>query len=277
MENKEQQPSTRRYAPDVPYVFPKDAKEIERLDYQHYVLRLLLNGNIVAPIEQKHVQRILDVGCGTGRWCREVAEAFPHVNVLGIDIEEHVPAIAMPTNFRFVKSNLLQGLPFADNTIDYTHQRLLIGAIPAAQWSFVVGELTRVTRPGGWIELIEGTALYKHIGPSMQQLLSWADAAAKKTGFDSSLILKLAERLKQAGLHEVTAYTVEAPLGPWGGRQGRLMGLDMQYICESLKGFYCGVLHLDEAAYDSVLRALPAEWEQYKTLYSFYVVYGKKR
>ncbi len=82
--------------------------------------------------------------------------------------------------------------------------------------------------------------------------------------------------MKQVSLHDIISYTVEVLLGVWGGRQGRLLGLDMQHIDESLKDFYCRSLNLDSTIFDAVLQALPDEWEQYKTAYSFYIVYGKK-
>jgi SAM-dependent methyltransferase len=60
----------RRHLADAPYLLPKDGKEIQRLDYQHFLFRHILQGNIFAPVDAL-LQRggnVLDVGCGTGRW-----------------------------------------------------------------------------------------------------------------------------------------------------------------------------------------------------------------
>ena len=68
------------------YLLPKDSTEINRLDFQHYLLRQALKGNYLAPIRDPGY--ILDVGAGTGRWGREMAMCFPASHVMGIDLEQ---------------------------------------------------------------------------------------------------------------------------------------------------------------------------------------------
>ena len=63
-----------------------------------------------------------------------------------------------PDNYVFVQGDVTKGLPFGDNTFDFVHMRLVVMALPATTWLPVVQELHRVTRPGGWIELVD-TAL----------------------------------------------------------------------------------------------------------------------
>jgi hypothetical protein len=40
----------RRHRADAQYLLPKDDQEIQRLDYQHFILRQVLKGNIFAPM-----------------------------------------------------------------------------------------------------------------------------------------------------------------------------------------------------------------------------------
>src|SRR5579875_1671741 len=104
----------------APYILPLDATETNRLDFQHYALRQALGGNYAAPIN--HPQSILDVGTGTARWGIELATIFPHSSVIGLDIM--VPHLTTyPRNFAFVHGNVLDGLPFANGTFDFVHQR----------------------------------------------------------------------------------------------------------------------------------------------------------
>ncbi len=56
----------RTHARGIPYVLPRDLEEMNRLDFQHYVLRQAFKGNFLAPVENPVA--ILDVGTGTGRW-----------------------------------------------------------------------------------------------------------------------------------------------------------------------------------------------------------------
>lgn len=47
--------------------------EIERLDMQHVILTALFHQrNYLAPLKQKRPKRMLDIGCGTGKWCFEM-------------------------------------------------------------------------------------------------------------------------------------------------------------------------------------------------------------
>ncbi|HKT40269.1 MAG TPA: hypothetical protein VJR48_18000, partial [Ktedonobacterales bacterium] len=69
----------------LPYALPADGEEVNRLDFQHYMLRYAFQGNFAAPIAQP--VSILDVGTGTGRWAIEMAITFPDVNVIGLDVK----------------------------------------------------------------------------------------------------------------------------------------------------------------------------------------------
>jgi ubiquinone/menaquinone biosynthesis C-methylase UbiE len=166
----------RRYVAGVPYVLPKDLDETNRLDFQHYMLRSFIKSNYVAPIGQP--RDILDVGCGTGRWAMDLATEFPRANVIGVDVapppladSAHGASVDAADNYTFVQGNVLERLPFADNSFDFVHQRYLILAIPASRWPLVVAELLRVTRPGGWVELIETEP--PSGAPAMDQLAAW--------------------------------------------------------------------------------------------------------
>jgi methyltransferase family protein len=143
----ERQPPAERES----YLFPEHPGEAYRLDVQHYAIRLMLGLNLLAPVEEP--RRVLDVGCGTGRWCLEVGQQFTDALVVGLDLiaepERHT------SRYRLVRGDVLAGLPFCDGEFDLVHQRFLIAGVPLASWPAAVAELARVTRPGGWVELTE--------------------------------------------------------------------------------------------------------------------------
>src|SRR5579859_5576034 len=79
-----------RYTPppqqtdEIPYVLPtQDSEEMQRLDFQHFMLKYIIKGNYLAPIGNP--QTVLDVGTGTGRWAIEMAQKFPQATVYSID------------------------------------------------------------------------------------------------------------------------------------------------------------------------------------------------
>ncbi|HEY7199481.1 MAG TPA: class I SAM-dependent methyltransferase, partial [Candidatus Dormibacteraeota bacterium] len=136
---------------ETSYILPRHPSEIDRLDVQHYSLLEALGVNYLAPIEGP--RRVLDVGSGTGQWCFDLAAEHPLALVVGYDLET---GKAGPGNYRFVRGNVLQGLPFAAGVFDFVHQRLMAtSAIPRAAWAAVVAELVRVAGPGAWVELVE--------------------------------------------------------------------------------------------------------------------------
>ena len=266
----------RRFLQGVPYLLPKDRAEQERLDFQHYVLKQVCGHETLVPLGTE-IQTILDVGTGTGRWAQERARRSPRARVIGLDVElPPQQRETVPPNYCWVQGNILQGLPFADGTFDLTHQRLLAAAIPAASWSVVVRELVRVTRVGGGIELVEGADQYERVGPAMQQLLLWVRTLGEQLGFDGQVVRHLDRFLRQEGLREVQRQEVHVPVGTWGGRVGTLLGKDMLAGLAGLSALFNRHLSLSPEVVSEVLQALPREWNQYRTEYTFYRVCGRR-
>lgn len=67
--------------------------------------------------------RVLDIGCGPGSWSMEIAGEYPKSTVIGIDITPIYPKEIKPTNCAFYQCNVLNTLPFEDNTFDYIFMR----------------------------------------------------------------------------------------------------------------------------------------------------------
>ena len=276
------QPTTRtiegrRHRVDTPYLLPQDGQEISRLDFQHYALRAALGNDYTASLESAAIKTIIDVGCGTGRWARERAEEFPQAQVTGIDIESHLPDIALPPNFQFFQANILTGIPFPDASFDFTHQRLLVGAIPALQWPMVLQELARVTRPRGWVEVLESGMIYHNAGPATKQFQSWWLTGEKSLGFNLSLLPYLDQLFVRAGLKDIQKETLQLPLGKWGGRAGEMLAIDLHAVFTSFRAVYVSRFGIPAGLFERTLAALPEEWEHYQTCYEFYLVYGQNR
>jgi SAM-dependent methyltransferase len=165
---------------DAPYLLAHDLPEHKRLEFQHFFLKGLLRANYLAPLAKQPPTSILDVGSGTGRWVIEMAQQFPQATVMGIDLQ--ATTISAPLNTIFVQHNVLDGLPFVEHYFDYVHSRLLVAGIPAHSWSQVLREYARVTRPGGWIELLEGGTHIINAGPMTMQYLVWWDQLSEQRG-----------------------------------------------------------------------------------------------
>lgn len=274
----------RRRAAGVPYMFPADLQEINRLDFQHYLLRHAFRGNYAAPIE--HPESILDVGTGTGRWAREMAAQFPSSNVVGFDIVpppvDTEPRMDMrmdmgPHNYRFVQGNVLDGLPFPDASFAFVHMRLMVLALPADRWPFVVGELVRVTRPGGWVESVEYGG-EKQGGPAITQLMQWGTQASALRGIDTAYSTRVGELFRTAGLDHVHTREVDIPLGAYGGRVGVMNGVDLLSAMKALSSLYIAQGIATEQEFERTIQAAQAEIDsrQYRTISPFYIAYGQR-
>jgi SAM-dependent methyltransferase len=230
----------RRRKAGIPYIVPWDIEEHNRLDFQHFMLRYMLRGNYAAPI--RNPQNILDVGSGTGRWAIELANMFPRAKVIGLDINP--PPVDLlaekgmemrPSNYQFVPGNLLEGLPFADANFDFVHMRALVTAIPHDRWPFVIGELARVTRLGGWVESLEVTFL-EGGGPAVNQLMTWLDATLALRGvvfMDGGAVGAV---MRATGLTNVTVRAEAMPCGDSGGRAGKMLATDWISVLKGIGG-----------------------------------------
>ncbi|CAO3626258.1 unnamed protein product [Mucor fragilis] len=70
-------------------------------------------------------------------------------------------------NLDFYQANVVDAkLPFADNHFDFVKQRLVTASFTLADWKRVMAELVRVTKPGGYIELLEIDYNTHNLGPN---------------------------------------------------------------------------------------------------------------
>ncbi len=273
----------RRHLADAPYVLPSDDQEINRLDFQHFMLRYTLRGNYAAPVVSPH--SILDVGAGTGRWAMEMAQYFPDANVIGVDVtpppadRENASLGAgldvRPDNYAFVQGNILNGLPFADGSFDFVHQRLLLFAIPKESWPAITRELVRVTRPGGWIELVE-TGPQQNGGPAMDKIVEWITVASNKRGVDPLLGPHIGGFLQGAGVANVTAKAITLPVGNYGGRVGKLAETDVFGVVGGVKALVVSQGITTAEAYDEAMAQARADLDRYQCYLPFYIAFGQR-
>jgi len=256
-------------------MLPRHHTEIDRLDVQHYALRAALRGNYIAPLERP--ASILDVGSGTGQWAYDLCAQFPEAIVYGLDL---VPGKVRdrPANYRYVKANILQGLPFSDGSFDFVHQRLMVPGLPVATWPDVVGDLLRVTRPGGWVELVEGGDGIEPRGPATKRLFELAAqlAAAYELDWTGSVSNVLDDYLTKAGAEAVEMRSVPLPIGEWGGRVGSLMASDFRSTFTGLCPTFESRFGLPAALCQELLRAMHAECEGFRSTYTFSLAIGQK-
>ncbi|MFZ0214419.1 MAG: class I SAM-dependent methyltransferase [Candidatus Dormiibacterota bacterium] len=261
-EERERTPPGDAGEPGAPgtYLFPRDPKEVNRLDLQHYALREALYTNYLAPVSNP--ARILDAGTGTGQWAFDLCREFPDALTVGMDVglSSKLPG---PPTYRFVRGSIAEGLPFKDRTFDFVHQRLLRAGIPAAAWGTVVGDLARVTRPGGWVELAEIRNGIDPAGAATRRLfdLLLQLSAALKLDVDGPPRLALDGLLASAGLVEIETRPVVVPVGEWGGRMGSFMASNTRAMFTGLASTFETRFSVSRAETVGLVRAMLQEVE----------------
>ncbi len=268
----------------LPYALPADMEEINRLDFQHYMLRHAFQGNFAAPIMDPI--SILDAGTGTGRWAIELAYAFPNANVIGLDVKP--PAVdqqanagagmdVRPPNYSFVPGNLLEGLSFNDGAFDFVHMRLLFTAIPHDRWPFVVSELARVTRRGGWVELVDSIGLVNG-GPHVERLMEWIRQLAARRAVDLADGSRVAQYVQGAGLTHVVARRIDLPTGAHGQRLGSLVATDFFSVCKGFGGVAVSQGLTTQQAWDETMALAQGDLmtSRYRCVTPFYIAYGQQ-
>ncbi|KIW22332.1 uncharacterized protein PV07_12229 [Cladophialophora immunda] len=74
---------------------PNDCAERERLELQHCAMFLAAGAQLFYA-SVKRLQKILDLGAGTGTWANDVADAHLEAIVLGVDLSTIQPTVAPP-------------------------------------------------------------------------------------------------------------------------------------------------------------------------------------
>ncbi|GBC26003.1 uncharacterized protein OCT59_020309 [Rhizophagus irregularis] len=178
---------------------PDDDKEINRHHTHHFLKRCLFENNFSSPIEQKLIRnqcKVLDVACGAGTWLLDLSINYPKSNFFGLDKKPLFPKEIKPENLQFIQADILNGLPYPDDEFDFVHQETMILAYTPDQWNFVISELVRVTKPGGWIELVEPYSFAIGAGPLFVEFYTSACETFLSKGIDVKIIQQLESMLE---------------------------------------------------------------------------------
>jgi ubiquinone/menaquinone biosynthesis C-methylase UbiE len=114
---------------------------------QHVRVLLKFFGNLTD-------KKVLDVGCGKGRFARVLRGQYPGAEIWGLDISEEMLK-SVPAGVH-TRAGSMTALPFADSTFDFVYATESLEHAVAIE--LAVNEMCRVLKPGGRLLIIDKNA-----------------------------------------------------------------------------------------------------------------------
>jgi len=193
--------------------------EMTRLDLQDKMVTSGMGGVLPELTDPTSLRRVLDVGCGTGGWLIETALTYPHIEKLvGADISSKLTAharaqaekLGLDGRVQFQTMDALRILEFPPSSFDLVNQRAAASWLRTWEWTKILLEYQRVTRPGGIIRLTEFGGVESN-SPALSQLLDINVKAFHHSGHfftdsHNGVTGELVRLLTQHGIQEVNTH-----------------------------------------------------------------------
>jgi ubiquinone/menaquinone biosynthesis C-methylase UbiE len=103
--------------------------------------------------------RILDIGCGTGRFLDSIKQVWPRLPALGLDLSDAYIRYGQRHLRRWSRINLVVGnaeaIPLRDDSCDAVTSIFMLHELPPKVRRNVLAEAARVLKPGGRLILLD--------------------------------------------------------------------------------------------------------------------------
>ncbi|CAG8533404.1 9376_t:CDS:2 [Paraglomus brasilianum] len=260
------------------YYLPSDQKEVKRTYDRHFVDKTVWGGNYSAPVSDSLSlggASVLDVGCGAGAWIMNMASDYPASIFVGIDIAPLFPE-DYPPNMAFLNCNIMDGLPFPDNTFDFVRQAFVIICINWRSWKEkVVKELIRVTKPGGYIEIMDIQREIVNPGIISGKIDAYLEEHFYKAGINRASRAGVIDTFNEFK-DEVIVSPIEEKTYYFGKKAGRIGEMTLKSIMEAytaMKISFTHIMGITEKEFEQMLidfekecNEVPLRKERYRAI-----------
>ncbi|KAI9272435.1 S-adenosyl-L-methionine-dependent methyltransferase [Sporodiniella umbellata] len=295
------------------YCLPVEDNMQDYLMNAHFVIKQLFGGNFSAPVngilsksvsvakdiprkpsgpitppidgsftnypKQDTVARVLDVVCGAGTWTMEMACTYPDSQFYGIDYDTAYPTSIKPPNTHFSTHDNLGSVkfPFENEHFDYINMRFVWSYFSESDLKFVMSEINRVLKPGGYFEMRDCDPVLKNTGPLGLKLYEGFSRYIKQHhGIDVAWLQQLPSIFSlQAGFtdihHQVMPIAFE--------ESGPMSKCVNNFLIDGIKSYKplfvdsCGI-HPEEC--DALIHKTIKEALRKRSYFNFYICWGRK-
>nr|CAG8444985.1 10760_t:CDS:2 [Entrophospora candida] len=162
-------------------------------------------------------------------------------------------------------------LPFEDDTFDFIHFRFRTICYTIERWeNFVIKELVRILKPGGYLEIYDAEINCNNMSPLHSEFYS--------RNLDPLMIRNLGNIMASSKLLEDIHHEHKTiPVGEWDGVIGELTA---PFIIQTFAKFKNKIsrsmkLNSDEA-FEKTMNGLNQEFNLYKTYCTHHAFFGRK-
>ncbi|KAI3544157.1 methyltransferase domain-containing protein [Colletotrichum abscissum] len=262
--------------------------ESDRLDFNHMLMVKTIGDKLyLAPLEKEKINRVLDIGTGTGVWALQVAEELPHAEILGNDLSAIQPTWVLP-NVKFeiddVESPWIHTRKF-----DFIFSRYMTSSI--ADWPRLMRSVYENVAPGGWVEFQDYDLEYRSDDGSLtpqHSTYKWLHKffeACRIVGRDPNPGPQLEGWIREAGDYvNVVHQKYKIPIGDWpkDPHYKECGMINVMQVLDGLDAFtfrlFTGVLGWTKEEVVVLLAEVRRELKSkiFHAYFEFHVVYAQK-
>lgn len=200
---------------------PQTKEELENLRIEDQLLTKAMGGVLAEQANLSSFQRVLDIACGSGSWVIEAALQYPHMSLVGIDINPHVIEYArlqaaqyhVEDRVEFYTMDALRFLEFPDEAFDLVNMRFVMSFLRTWDWPRLLNQVQRVLRPGGIVRLTDEEITHQSNSPTAMRFFEMLQGALFRSGHlftqtSDGLTAHLAPLLAQHGYEHIKTTTL---------------------------------------------------------------------
>ncbi|KAG0175098.1 hypothetical protein DFQ28_005008 [Apophysomyces sp. BC1034] len=198
------------------------------------------------------------------------------------------PTTIKPSNAQFKQHDIAERLPYPDDTFDYVYMRTMLGSLTRPQLISLLGEIARILKPGGYVEILDVEYQVQRPGPVSEELIN---QKFRQIMNSYDIDLQLCQHLSTlmmthppgGGFIDIHQSKVNIPLG-WGGQLGELHSQNMECYLRSLnplirEAMVSATLSEIESTTtldDVAVQHITAECKKHQSHLNWYTCYGQK-